>query len=109
MEKRKRGRPPKMVQLALPNMQIEEKQENIKMASTDVNSVEYHLENNINVKLMTRKLSKTGGYTVDGGVPVIEAENDLSKFVDAGYKISYVMMIEQDPQVIHLLYVLSKQ
>lgn len=107
--KRKRGRPPK--QLVFHNTIFEdvETKENVKMAvATDVNSVEYHIQNNINVKVMTRKFGKTGGY-ISGGVPTIDVDRDLSAFVSAGYKIVYVVLIEQDAEVLHFLFVLTKQ
>lgn len=106
MDKPKRGRPPKMQQLTFKLAENTENQENVKMA-TDVNSVEYHLQNNINVKLMSRKISKSGGYLHDA-VPVIDVEQDLGRFIVNGYRVAHTMLIEQDPEVIHFLFILVK-
>lgn len=98
MEKRKRGRPPKMVQLALPNMQIKEKQENIKMA----------VQNEYKIKHIIRAISKTGSQMGDAE-PLAQVEAYISQYLESGYKLVFVYMIGQDPEMINLLYVLAKE
>jgi hypothetical protein len=95
---KKRGRPPK--QLVFPSMEVEEKsdvRENVKVAT------EYR------IKHIIRAISKTGLPMQGGQIePLPQVEAYISSFMDQGYKLAYTVMLGQDPEMINMLYILTK-
>lgn len=98
MEKRKRGRPPKLAQQVM----IEEKpvkvEENVKMAVATESKIKH----------IIRAISKTG-MPMGAAEPLPQVEAYISQYLEAGYKLNYVVMIGQDPEMINMLYVLTKE
>lgn len=95
--KRKRGRPPKMQQLQFHNMQIKEKQENVKMVTGEYK-----------IKHIIRAISKTN-MPMGDAEPLPQVEAYISQYLENGYKLIFVYMLGQDPEMINLLYVLAKE
>jgi len=90
-----RGRPPKMRQLELPALENSKQGENV-MAEEG------------KLKIIARGINKKDMFGTEGDIPARLVEQYVGQYLDTGYELKQVYMIENTPDVINLLFILVR-
>jgi len=86
-ETKRRGRPPKVVEA---KMEVVEKDLSLPP-----------------LKVIARTLSRVGGATPDGGIPIVEFEQYVISYMNLGYELHTSEIVDSTPNEITILFVLT--
>ena len=93
-ETKRRGRPPKVTK------------------NDDPTTLELKVKEKVDLslpplKVIARTLSRTGGATPDGGIPIVEFEQYVISYMNLGYELHTSEIVDSTPNEITILFVLT--
>lgn len=93
-----RGRPRKMKQLELPTLE-----------NPNIDQGENVMADEKKIKIMARGINKKGMFGAEGDIPNEIVEQQVNEYLVAGYKLMQVYMVGNTPDLINLLFILTKE
>lgn len=92
-----RGRP-RMKQLELPTLE-----------NPNIDQGENVMAEEGKLKIIARGINKKGMFGTEGDIPAALVEQYVGQYLDNGYSVKEVYMIENSPDLINLLFILVRE